>query len=219
MKNHYYPFAGQVRLKRKASGDNSFETLILAKKVIEGVQEMKRKGSWYLLNGSPVVIKADYPIACQKKDSREHWGKLSHPESQPPGPENWEQVGRQISVVTGRGSCDYPYGNSLSDGLTLAQHIRLKLLTECLPLLISWAADPQAGAWMGWFIWQEQNHTTGIWRLALTLLSNSWAAMSSNLSTAGSDCRLCGLEMQAKKWCGFHIKNFLTHLTTVKAAS
>lgn len=61
-----------------------------------------------------------------------------------------------------------------------------------------------------------KNHTTGIWRLAVTLLSDSWIATTTSVK-ARSACRLCGLEIQAKKCCRFHTKNFLTHLTTVKA--
>jgi len=70
---------------------------------------------------------------------------------------------------------------------------------------------------MGWFIWQENNHNTGTRRLSLTLLSNSRAAKSNNLSTAMSACTLCGLEMQTMKCFGLHIKNFLTRVKTVKA--
>jgi len=81
---------------------------------------MKSKRYWYFLNESLGVIKADYPMGGQMKDSTEHWGKLSHPNSQPTGPEQVRGVGKQMSVITGRGFCDYPYGTSLSDGLMLA---------------------------------------------------------------------------------------------------
>lgn len=80
MENHYYPFAGQVRLKRKASGDAQFETQILAKKVIKDMQKTKSKGFWYLLNESSGVIKADFiPWLVKRRipqNTEESWPML-----------------------------------------------------------------------------------------------------------------------------------------------
>lgn len=60
-------------------------------------------------------------------------------------------------------------------------------------------------------------YTAGIWIFSLALLSDSWVSVGLSLSTESPAYGLYGLEMQARKYCGFHIKNFLSHFIIVKA--
>lgn len=56
-----------------------------------------------------------------------------------------------------------------------------------------------------------------IWIFSLALQSDSWVSVRLSLSTEGSAYRLYDLEMQARKYWGFHIRNLLIHFVTVKA--
>lgn len=87
-------------------------------------------------------------------------------------------------------------------------------MTHCLVFLLTWVAQ------IGWFMWLEKYiyiYTAGIWIFSLALRSDSWVSVGLSLSTESPAYGLYGLEMQARKYCGFHIKNFLSHFIIVKA--